>query len=472
MPFPNSPRSETLKSLSEAVYIPFWTDDSDRPEPSQALTGGHTADLVVIGAGFTGLWTALLAKQADASREVVLIEAEETGSGASGRNGGFVAASLTHGFENGLQRWPQELATLTAMGHENLEAIEATVRQYGIDCDFLRSGELLVATEPYQVEELCHQPEEAAPYGEKLIWYDGQQTRAMINSPLYLGGLFNPSGVAMANPARLAWGLRRACLECGVALFEHTPALTLDEDGDRVRVRTPYGHILGSQVALATNAFPPLLGWLSRYIVPVYDYVLVSEPLSAEQRQSIGWEGRQGVSDSSNQFHYYRTTADGRILWGGYDAVYYRNNGVGKHLEVNYEVFGRLAEHFFTTFPSLEGLRFTHACGGAIDTCSRFSQFWGTAHHGHTAYVLGFTGLGVGSSRFGALVMLDLLAGRSNDRTRLEMVRSKPVPFPGEPFRSIVINLTRKSLDQADHHEGQRNLWLKLLDSLGLGFDS
>lgn len=159
-------------------------------------------------------------------------------------------------------------------------------------------------------------------------------------------------------------------------------------------------------------------------------------------------------------------------LWGGYDAVYYRNNGVGKHLEVNYEVFGRLAEHFFTTFPSLEGLRFTHACGGAIDTCSRFSQFWGTAHHGHTAYVLGFTGLGVGSSRFGALVMLDLLAGRSNDRTRLEMVRSKPVPFPGEPFRSIVINLTRKSLDQADHHEGQRNLWLKLLDSLGLGFDS
>jgi glycine/D-amino acid oxidase-like deaminating enzyme len=322
------------------------------------------------------------------------------------------------------------------------------------------------------MEELCHQPEEAAPYGEKFVWYDREQTRALVNSPLYLGGLYNPSGVAMANPARLAWGLRRACLECGVVLYEHTPALTLEENGDRVRVRTPYGHILASQVALATNAFPPLLGWLSRYIVPVYDYVLVSEPLSAEQRRSIGWEGRQGVSDSSNQFHYYRTTADGRILWGGYDAVYYCNNGVGKHLEINYEVFGRLAEHFFTTFPALEGLRFTHAFGGAIDTCSRFSQFWGTAHHGHTAYVLGFTGLGVGSSRFGALVMLDLLAGKSNDRTRLEMVRSKPVPFPGEPFRSIVIDLTRKSLDQADHNEGRRNLWLKLLDGLGLGFDS
>jgi glycine/D-amino acid oxidase-like deaminating enzyme len=472
MPFPNSPRPETLKSLADAAHIPFWTDDPSRPDPAPALTGTHHADLLVIGAGFTGLWTALLAKEADDSREVVLIEAEETAYGATGRNGGFVAASLTHGFENGLQHWPKELAMLTAMGRANLDAIDASVKRLNIDCDFLRSGELLVATEPYQVEDLSHLPEEAKPYGEEFAWYDRDQTRAMVNSPLYLGGLFNPNGVAMANPARLAWGLRKACLERGVKLYERTPALTLEEVDDTIRVSTPYGKIVTCKVALATNAFPPLLRHLSRYIVPVYDYVLVTEPLTPEQRRSIGWEGRAGVSDSSNQFHYYRTTEDGRILWGGYDAVYYRNNGVGKHLEINYEVFGRLAEHFFLTFPTLKGVRFTHACGGAIDTCSRFSQFWGSAHHGRTAYVMGFTGLGVGSSRFGALVMLDLLDSKSNERTQLEMVRSMPVPFPGEPFRSVVINLTRKSLDRADQNEGKRNLWLKLLDSLGLGFDS
>jgi glycine/D-amino acid oxidase-like deaminating enzyme len=472
VPFPRHPRPELLKTLADAAPFPFWLDDPQRPEPVPALTETITTDLAVIGAGFTGLWTAFLAKEADVSREVVLLEAEETAIGATGRNGGFLAASLTHGFENGLNHWPDELALLTAMGQANLEAIQATVQRLGIDCDFIRSGELLVATEAYQVDELYRLPNLAAPYGEKLVWLDQDQTRAMVKSPLYLGGLFNQNGVAMVNPAQLAWGLREACIKLGVRMYEHTPALALEEEGRNVKIRTPYGLVKAKKIALATNAFTPLIKSISRYIVPVYDYVLVTEPLSTEQRQAIGWQGRQGLSDTNNQFHYYRTTVDGRILWGGYDAVYYPNNGVGKQFEINYEVFGRLAEHFFITFPMLEGLCFTHAFGGAIDTCSRFSPFWGTAHHGLTAYVAGFTGLGVGSSRFGAQVMLDILHGKPTERTQLKMVRAKPTPFPPEPFRSMVINLTRKSLDQADHHQGRRNLWLMMLDSLNLGFDS
>jgi glycine/D-amino acid oxidase-like deaminating enzyme len=472
VPFPRYPRPEILKTLSEAAPTPFWLDDPRRPIPTPALTNSIDTDLAVIGAGFTGLWTSFLAKEADNSREVVMLEAETTAIGASGRNGGFVAASLTHGFENGRNHWPNELATLTAIGQENLEAIHATVLRLGIDCDFIRSGELLVATEAYQVDELRQLPELAAPYGEKFVWLDQDQTRAMVNSPLYLGGLYSPLGVAMANPAQLAWGLRKACIDMGVRFYEYTPALALVEDNNLIKIQTPYGMVRAKRVALATNAYRPLVKPISRYIVPVYDYALVTEPLSTEQRQAVGWQGRQGLGDTNNQFHYYRTTLDGRILWGGYDAVYYPKNGVGKQFEINYEVFGRLAEHFFMTFPMLEGLRFTHAFGGAIDTCSRFSPFWGTAHHGQLAYVAGFTGLGVGSSRFGAQVMLDLLDGTVSERLQLEMVRKKPVPFPPEPFRSMVINLTRKSLDQADHHQGYRNLWLKTLDSLNLGFDS
>ena len=255
-------------------------------------------------------------------------------------------------------------------------------------------------------------------------------------------------------------------------MFEKTPVTKLEEENKVIIAHTPHGRVRANRVALATNAFPPLLKRISYYVVPVYDYVLMTEPLTPSQRDSIGWQAREGLSDANNQFHYFRTTIDGRILWGGYDAVYYWNNGFGPHLENKPASFARLAEHFFQVFPQLEGVRFTHAWGGAIDTCARFSPFWGTAHHGKTAYAMGYTGLGVGASRFGARVMLDILDGQQTERTKLEFVRTKPLPFPPEPFRSIGINLSRWSLDQADRNQGRENLWLRAMDWLGLGFDS
>jgi glycine/D-amino acid oxidase-like deaminating enzyme len=471
MPFAHTPRPEILKSLADAKPIPFWLDDKNRPESVSALTRSITADLCVIGAGFTGLWSALLAKESDPDLDVVLIETGKVASGASGRNGGFADHCLTHTLENGIERWPDELPTLVKMGYENLDAIEETVRRYQIECDFQHTGEMVVATEPYQVEELRNGPEEAVPYGLNLQWLNQEQTRALVNSPTYLGGLYDP-GPVLLNPAQLAWGLRRACLENGVRLFERTQATGLSEEARGIVVSTQYGQVKAKKIALATNAFPPLLKRLKYYIVPVYDYALMTEALTKEQRDSIGWEKRIGVGDAGNQFHYYRTSADGRILWGGYDAVYYWNNGFGSNRETNHESFGRLADHFFQTFPQLKGIRFTHAWGGAIDTCSRFNAFWGQAFGGKLAYAIGYTGLGVGASRFGAQVMLDLLNGANNKRTRLKMVREKPLPFPPEPVRSAVVNLTRWSMDQADRNEGKRNLWLKLLDMTGLGFDS
>jgi glycine/D-amino acid oxidase-like deaminating enzyme len=224
-------------------------------------------------------------------------------------------------------------------------------------------------------------------------------------------------------------------------------------------------------VALATNAFPPLLKRLKHYIAPVYDYCMVTEPLTPAQLESIGWSRRQGLSDIPNQFHYYRLTADNRILWGGYDAIYFWNGWVNPVLESRPETWAKLSEHFFTTFPQLDGVNFTHVWGGAIDTCSRFCCFWGKAFGGRVAYVLGYTGLGVGATRFGAEVMLDLLDGKRSRATELEFVRQKPIPFPPEPFRFIGIQTTRWSMDREDK-TGKRNLWLKTLDRMGLGFDS
>ena len=296
--------------------------------------------------------------------------------------------------------------------------------------------------------------------------------RAEIASPTYLGALWDKTDAGVLDPGKLAVGLADAARAAGVRLHEHTRATGLRDKGTRVGVTTPQGVVLARRVLLATSAYPPLLRSIRRYVAPIYDYALVTEPLSAEQRAAVGWRRRQGVGDGANQFHYYRLTADERILWGGYDAVYRYGGPVGPHLDDDEPTFAKLSQHFFTTFPQLEGIRFTHRWGGAIDTCSRFSVFFGTAHGGRVAYAVGYTGLGVAASRFGARVALDLLDGRETEATGLRYVRAKPVPFPPEPLRSGVIQLTRNRLAAADRDRGRRGLWLRTLDRLGLGFDS
>lgn len=331
-----------------------------------------------------------------------------------------------------------------------------------------------MATEPYQAAELREWHLELQDRGlaDGVEYLDTEAVREQVDSPTFLGGLHDRRGVAMLHPAKLAWGLKRACVELGVRVYENTPALTLRAYGAGMAVRTPYGSVRARRVALGTNIFPNLVKRVRPYTVPVYDYALMTEPLTAGQLASIGWKNRQGLGDSANQFHYFRLSADNRILWGGYDAVYPYGGRVRAEYDDRPDTYAKLAGHFFTCFPQLEGVRFTHAWGGAIDTCSRFSAFFGTAHGGRVAYAAGYTGLGVGATRFGADVMLDLLAGERTERTSLEMVRKKPMPFPPEPFAWTGITLTKWSLARADAHGGRRNLWLRTMDKAGLGFDS
>ena len=226
------------------------------------------------------------------------------------------------------------------------------------------------------------------------------------------------------------------------------------------------------QVVLGTNVFPSLVRRVRPFVVPVYDYAIVTEPLTDAELASIGWENRQGIGDSANQFHYYRLTADNRILFGGYDAVYYFGGRVKPSYDTRRATFDLLADHLDATFPQLGGVRLTHAWGGAIDLCGRFCAFFGTAHRGQVAYAAGFTGLGVGATRFAGQVMLDLLSGQETERTATRMVRTKPPPFPPEPLAWLGVQATRASIKAADRHQGRRNLWLRSLDRLGLGFDS
>ncbi|WP_216842579.1 FAD-dependent oxidoreductase [Arthrobacter sp. NEB 688] len=458
-------------SLADAVPDVFWTDrPSLRPAARPPLTGhGHRADLVVVGGGFTGLWAAVQAKEDDPSAEVVLVERGRLGIAASGRNGGFVSPSLTHGLGQGVACWPDEVPTLERLGAENFAGLAEAVQRYGIDCDLHVPGELTLALDERQVETVREAHALHRAHGVPTELLSGAEARARVDSPRYLAGMHDPT-VGLVDPARLVWGLAAAAERLGVRLHEDTAVTGLEQDGDGVRVGTEWGSVHGRRVVLGTGAFRGVLKRLALYTLPVYDHVLMTEPLSAAQLAAVGWEGREGLTDAGNQFHYYRRTLDDRVLFGGYDANYHFPGRIDPRLEQSAS-HDLLARHFLGIFPQLEGVRFTHRWAGVIDTTSRFTPVFGTAMGGRLAYAVGYTGLGVASTRFGARVALDLVHGRDTEVTRLGMVRRKPLPFPPEPIRGLGVRLTRASL-AAEDRTGRRNVWLRAMDAVGIGFDS
>ena len=456
--------------------ISYWLAASPPGPARPALEGGQTttAEVAIVGAGFTGLWTALALTDTDPSLRVVVLEQETVGFGASGRNGGFCEASLTHGLANGIRHFPDELALLEREGIANLEGLIQFTRDHAIGCDLEETGTLSVADQPYQIDEFREWVDEAAEHGEELIFLDRDAVQAEIRSPLWQAGLYRPPGRdVILDPAKLVRGLGRVAEERGVVIHEGTRVRDVERRAGGVRLTTDTGAILDADhVVVATSAYSGWLRRLESQFVPVYDYVLVSDPMTPEQRASIGWQRRQGMSDANNQFHYFRLTADDRILWGGYDAVYYRNNGVGARFDRRPATFAKLEAHFRRAFPELAALRFPYRWGGAIDTTSRFTVTFGQGLGGRLTYAIGYTGLGVGASRWAGGVVRDFILRPDSDLLRLRFVRSRPIPFPPEPLRSLAVNVVRRELDRADRNDGRRGLILRTLDALGIGFDS
>jgi glycine/D-amino acid oxidase-like deaminating enzyme len=322
----------------------------------------------------------------------------------------------------------------------------------------------MIATEPHQIDWL-HSLET-----DTTVFYDAETLP--VKSPLFRAGLLETADVALVNPAKLAFGLRAACLRLGVRIFENSPVTRIVDGGSTVRAVTPSGTILTRNIALATNGFPSLLTRNRLFTVPIYDYVLMTEPLTDAQLADIGWIDRFGMNDSSRQFHYYRKTADNRILWGGYDAVYHRGGKIRSEYDQNPETFRRLADHFLRTFPQLGDIRFTHQWGGMIDMSTRLVAFQGAAFGGKVAYASGFTGLGVAATRYAASVMLDLLGGRDTERTRVSMVTSKGLPIPPEPIAYPAVQVIRRSIAKSDSNGGKDDLILRTANAMGFSFDS
>jgi glycine/D-amino acid oxidase-like deaminating enzyme len=451
--------------------VTAWLDGSAPVGPP--LAGDVRADVVIVGAGFTGLWTALHLTDRDPSLEVVVLEAAVVGHGASGRNGGFVDPSLTHGIHNGLAHFPEEIDELVRLGAENLAALTAFVRDHAIDCHLEPVGAIDVATAPWQLAELEAGVAAYERAGERVELLDADAVRKEVDSPTYLGGLHRPDGGGVVDPGALARGLARVAADRGVTIHEGSPVEALSTYGAGVVARTPGGRVVADRAVVATNAYShQLLPGLGRWFVPVYDHVLLTAPLSAEQLGRIGWERRQGLSDAGNQFHYYRLTPDDRILWGGYDAIYRFGSKVGVRYDHRRATYDLLARNFRRTFPQLADLRFERWWGGAIATTTRFTVTFGATLGGRAVWALGYTGLGVATSRFAGRVLTDRLLDPASALLDLRFTSTKPFPFPPEPLRWAGVQLTRKAIQRADARDGRRGLWLAALDRFGVGFDS
>ncbi len=331
-----------------------------------------------------------------------------------------------------------------------------------------------VATEPWQVPELEEWVELSARHGTELEYLDRAAVQAEVHSPRFprrRPGRRRPDGDAQ--PGQAGWGLAAAAERRGATIAEQSAVTSLVRRAAGVRVETATGATINlAHVLVATSAYSALVQAAVPLFVPVYDYVLMTEPLTPAQRSSIGWAGREGMSDSGNQFHYFRQSADDRILWGGYDAIYHPGNRVRPAYDERPATFQKLARQFLETFPQLEGIGSTHAWGGAIDTTTRFTVTFGEALGGRVHYALGYTGLGVGSSRWAAGILRDRLLRPDSPLLRLELVRSRPFPIPPEPIRTPAVELMRRAVIGADDHEGRRSRFLRAMDALGIGFNS
>jgi len=458
------------QSFETAIRAPYWREtvaDAPRCKP---LAADVACDLAIIGGGFTGLWTALKARERWPDARIVLLEADTCGNAASGRNGGFCAPSISHGVGNAVARWPKEAETLVRLGRENLDGLEADLSAWSIDGGFECSGKLTLAATPWQADGLKAMRDSYARFGVASTLLEGEALKERLDTPKYAAGLFEPN-YALVNPAKLVAGLRQACIETGVALHEGSPVSGIARDGAHVRLSLAAGSVTAKQAVMATNAAVSLIRRFRTAILPIFDYSLVTEPLTDDQLGAIGWRGRYGVVDSGNQFHYSRKTDDNRILWAGFDAIYHFGSKRDDALLHRPETYARLAATFAEAFPALSGVRFTHAWGGIIDTSARTTFFAGTAFGGTVAYALGFTGQGVSATRFAALAMLDMLEGRKTERSELRMLRSFAVPFPPEPLRSLAVARAQRDLALEDR-TGRRSLFLRGLDRLGIGFAS
>jgi glycine/D-amino acid oxidase-like deaminating enzyme len=423
--------------------------------PRERLSGDHTCDVAIVGAGFGGLWTAYYLKKADPSLRVTVVEAEIAGFGAAGRNGGFVSAGIAGSGARYARRsgWDAVARAEREVLH-GIDEIGAVVAAEGIDCGYNKAGALTVATTAPQLERLRSRIAEKHRSGlgqEDIRFLTPQECTEFLRGPTGLLGASYTPHCARIDPARLARGLADACERLGVTIFEQSPAEQL---GPRV-VQGRHGRVSADVVVRATESYTIREPGQRRKFLPLYALVIATEPLPQETWDELGWRDGIGISDLGHLFYYALRTADGRIAAGGRGAPYRLRNPISPENEQDAHVYERLCQTLREAFPAVAKARITHHWGGSLavprDWCMRttFDRQTGMG------FVGAFGGHGVTASNIAGRTMRDLVLGHSTDLTSLPWVGHRTRDWEPEPLRFLASTLIHKTLDSADAYEGR-----------------
>lgn len=459
--------STALAALRQTRFTSYWLDTLAPISSEPALNADTHCDLLIVGGGFCGLWGAILAKEQQPDRDVVLVEAKSIANGASGRAAAIVSTSVMHGIDNTLRMFPGEVAELERLGRENIDALISAIERYGIDCDLELGGEMKVSVGDDGLEAVRQDYDLYQQYGHSVELLDKQAVHTQINSPVFHGGIWSKARSGTLHPGKLSRELKRVAIELGVRVFENTPHVSNTCKGSVVRVKTPGGYVDARKVLLATNAWAVGHKRIKTRVVAIRDRIVVTEPLSAEQMSKIGWQNRQGVYDTRTQLNYMRLTKDNRILFGG-RLGYFFGNHTDPVADKAPAPYVRLVEAFYSTFPQLAvDIKISHAWSGPIGLTSRMAVHYQSYHRGRMVFAGGYSGFGVTATRFGARVGLALLDEDDLPETRMAFARTVPGYVPPEPFRWIGAKLTMYALDTFDEKGGWRKPWVKLVQKMG-----
>lgn len=436
-----------MKPLPDSP-LSLWLDTFGEYQPQPPLEGNRSVDVAVLGGGFTGLMTAYELKRTEPGLRVAILEAKTVGYGASGRNGSFAMTVVGLGFGvapllMGVERFKAAHRYMMRA----VDALDAFIQGEQIACDRIRPGFLRVATTQGYVKRLQHDVERMNRFGfEDIFWLNQAETRARVDSPRYLGALWEPR-LVLINPAKLVRAERELALRQGVEVYENTPALQIERQNG-FEILTPKGKLSSQKLVFATNAYTHRFPLLRRKQIPAFTYMVATEPLSDKQLEPIGWAGREGIEDARNLIHYYRLTPDRRLVMGGGPVgLTFANN---LDADRNESVWRHLEEHIQFLFPLLKGVRLTHRWGGPFSVTVDLTPAMGYIGDQRAVYSVGCIGHGVSASHLNAQTLRDMLLERKTELTESPFVRRWVIPWPPEPLRSLVAYSLRGYLQLED----------------------
>ena len=421
--------------------------------PRERLSGDHTCDVAIVGAGFGGLWTAYYLKLADPSLRVTVVEAEIAGFGAAGRNGGFVSAGIAGSGSRYARRsgWDSVLRAEREV-HHGIDEIGRVVALEGIDCGYNKAGALTVATTEPQLQRLRAKVEAKHASGlgpEDVRLLTPGESADLISGPEGLLGASYTPHCARVDPARLARGLAVACERLGVRIYEQSPA---DHLGPKV-VQCRNGRIRAEVVVRATESYTIRERSQRRRFLPLYSLAIATEPLPQHTWDELGWQDGLGFADLGHLYYYAQRTLDGRIVVGGRGAPYRLTRPISPENEQDGHVYERLVQTLRAALPAAADARITHHWGGPLavprDWCMTTTFDRGTG----LGFVGAFGGHGVTAANISGRTMRDLVLGHSTDLTSLPWVGHRTRSWEPEPLRFIASQLIHKTLAAADAYE-------------------